>query len=197
MSPDEARSLLNLNLSDSIEEQIELLLFKSKQKIYRQIDQVLLYAKWTDELMRLESAANTLGVVFENEDQATLNNAMLETQLGFSTTLILQFNVQQQIKNKIAFLIYNAKSPKFLTQVLCASLNHQKKCIKFWASLDLQPKEVLLSRQFDPQQILAQLKHLNAHKIVLSEELTNENTPLLLQEFVAWNKAIWKKLNGA
>ena len=64
MSPEQALALLHLNQEDPYEEQIEILLFELKQKIYRQLDQLLLYPKWIKELSRLDTAARSLGVGF-------------------------------------------------------------------------------------------------------------------------------------
>ena len=46
MSPQEAAALLNIDLQEDLEEQIEQVIFALKQKIYRQLDQLLLYPKW-------------------------------------------------------------------------------------------------------------------------------------------------------
>lgn len=196
MNPEEALILLKLHQEDPLDEQIEFVFFELKQKIYRQLEQVLLYPKWIKELSRLDTAARTLGVGFTEKG---LSFQMKSHDISDSNdrSMLAQFNAQYQLRSKIAFLIYNGTTPVVLKEILSFWLEQQKDFFQFWAGADIKAQEILLSKQFDPQQILGLLSELQKVEITSIEDLSNENTPLLLQQYVAWNKAIWTKLNNA
>ncbi len=196
MTPEEALALLNFNQEDPLDEQFELLFFELKQKIYRQLDQVLLYPKWFKELSRLDTAARALGFGFPEEDELLFKK---DQQLSDSNnhSILAQFNAQQQQKSRVAFLIYNGKSPLLLKELLEFWLAQQKDYFEFWSGAHLPEYEVLLSKQFDPQQILGLLSDLQKAEITSIEVLSEVNTPLLLQQYIAWTKVIWAKLNNA
>jgi hypothetical protein len=196
MSPEEALILLNLHQEDPLDEQLEQLFFELKQKIYRQLDQVLLYPKWLKELSRLDTAARTLGFGFP-EEKPTLT---LEGTIDFDSidrSMLAQFSAQHQLRSKIAFLIYNGKSPIVLNELLAFWLEQQKEIFQYWASAGKIEQETLLPKQFDPQQILGLLSDLQKAEITAIEDLSEANTPLPLQQYIAWNKAVWAKLNNA
>ncbi len=196
MSPEQALALLHLNHDEPFEEQIEVILFELKQKIYRQLDQLLLFPKWIKELSRLDTAARTLGVGFPDEKLA-LFKEYKEVSDSKKLSMRAQFNAQYQIKVKISLLVYNGKSPLLLKELLEFWLEEQKDFFQYWAGAGIKDQEILLSKQFDPQQILGLLSELQKVEITSIEDLSNENTPLLLQQYIAWNKAVWSKLQDA
>ena len=196
MSPEQALALLHLNHEEPYEEQIEILIFELKQKIYRQLDQLLLFPKWIKELSRLDTAARTLGVGFPDEKLA-LFKEYKEVSDSKKLSMRAQFNAQYQIKVKISLLVYNGKSPLLLKELLEFWLEQQKDFFQYWAGAGIKDQEILLSKQFDPQQILGLLSELQKVEITSIEDLSNENTPLLLQQYIAWNKAVWSKLQDA
>lgn len=196
MTSEEALALLNFNQEDPLDEQFELLFFELKQKIYRQLDQVLLYPKWFKELSRIDIAARALGFGFPEENELLFKK---DQQLSDSNhhSILAQFNAQQQQKSRVAFLVYNGKSPLLLKELLEFWLAQQKDFFEFWSGAHLPKYEVLLSKQFDPQQILGLLSDLQKAEITSIEGLSEVNTPLLLQQYIAWNKAVWAKLKNA
>lgn len=196
MTPEEALAILHLNQEDPQDEQIELLFFKLKQKIYRQLDQVLLYPKWIKELTRIDTAAHALGFDFAKENLAINLESKIDFELK-DLAMLAQFNALQQLKSRVAFLIYNGTTPVGLKELLAFWLEQQKEFFEYWSAAHLPMQETLLSQQFDPQQILGLLSDLQKVEITLLEDLTEENTPLVLQQFIAWNKAVWTKLNNA
>ena len=196
MSPEQALALLHLNHDEPFEEQIEVILFELKQKIYRQLDQLLLFPKWIKELSRLGTAARSLGVGFPDEKLA-LFKEYKEVSDSKKLSMRAQFNAQYQIKVKISLLVYNGKSPLLLKELLEFWLEQQKDFFQYWAGAGIKDQEILLSKQFDPQQILGLLSELQKVEITSIEDLSNENTPLLLQQYIAWNKAVWSKLQDA
>ena len=111
MSPEQALALLHLNHQDPYEEQIEVILFELKQKIYRQLDQLLLYPKWIKELSRLDTAARTLGVGFPDEKLA-LFKEYKEVSDSKKLSMRAQFNAQYQIKVKTSFNIGQVQASK-------------------------------------------------------------------------------------
>ena len=196
MSPEEALILLKLHHEDPLDEQIEFVFFELKQKIYRQLDQVLLYPKWLKELSRLDTAARTLGVGFTDKE-LLFHPENQEISNPMEPSMLAQFNAQQQQKSRVAFLVYNGKSPLLLKELLDFWLAQQKNFFEFWAGAHIPEHEILLSKQFDPQQILGLLSDLQKAEITSIEDLSQANTPLLLQQYIAWNKAIRTKLNNA
>ena len=156
MSPEQALALLHLNHEEPYEEQIEILIFELKQKIYRQLDQLLLFPKWIKELSRLDTAARTLGVGFPDEKLA-LFKEYKEVSDSKKLSMRAQFNAQYQIKVKISLLVYNGKSPLLLKELLEFWLEQQKDFFQYWAGAGIKDQEILLSKQFDPQQILGLL----------------------------------------
>lgn len=196
MSPEEALILLKLHHEDPLDEQIEFVFFELKQKIYRQLDQVLLYPKWLKELSRLDTAARALGVGF-TEKELLFHIESQKISNSTEPSMLAQFNAQQQQKSRVAFLVYNGKSPILLKELLDFWLAKQKNFFEFWAGAHIPEHEILLSKQFDPQQILGLLSDLQKAEITSIEDLSQANIPLLLQQYIAWNKAIRTKLNNA
>jgi hypothetical protein len=94
-------------------------------------------------------------------------------------------------------LIYNGKSPIVLNELLAFWLEQQKDFFEFWAGARLPKLEILLSQQFDSQLILGLLNELQSVEITAIDDLSEANTPFLLQQYIAWNKAVWAKLNKA
>ena len=131
MNPEEALILLKLHQEDPLDEQIEFVFFELKQKIYRQLEQVLLYPKWIKELSRLDTAARALGVGFTEKG---LLFQMKNHDISDSNdrSMLAQFNAQYQLRSKIAFLIYNGKSPRMLKELLEFWLAQQKNFFEVW-----------------------------------------------------------------
>ena len=125
MSPEEALILLKLHQEDPLDEQIEFVFFELKQKIYRQLEQVLLYPKWIKELSRLDTAARALGVGFTEKG---LSFQMKNHDISDSNdrSMLAQFNAQYQLRSKIAYLIYNGTTPVVLKEILSFWLEQQK-----------------------------------------------------------------------
>lgn len=193
MTQNEARALLNLNGEQDLDEQLEFALFEYKQKIYRQLDQVLLYPKWMAALHRLQSAAEVLGFSFtENKPLPFQFDVHFTTQ----ETLVTNFNAYQQVKARVAQLIYNSSNPTQVCTILNAFLEVQRQWFNFLAQVNLPRMEVKLSQQFDPQAILLQFKSLESKGLVRMEDLQEETTPKLLQEWISWQKAMLQKMKS-
>ena len=196
MSPEEALTLLRINPEEPLDDQLESLFFELKQKIYRQLDQVLLYSKWYKELTRLDTAARVLGFGFPEQKQESIieNTRVLDPN---KNSMLAQFNAQYQLRSKMALRVYNEKAPLLLKELLTYWLEQQIDFFEFWAGAHLPTIDILLSQQFDPQQILGSLSELHRAEITTIADLTLINTPLQLQQYIAWNKAVWAKLNNA
>jgi hypothetical protein len=193
MTPEEAISLYNFNSEEPLDEQLELVFFELKQKIYRQLDQALLYPKWHKELTRLSKASLALGHAFPIDQLPAIidNNSSSNSTI---LSMLAHFNRQQQVRSQIAFLIYNGQSPAQLIDLLTFWQTQQESSFGYWTGTDLPAQDVLLSQQFDPQQLLSILNDLKIAGILELQELQEETTPLLLKEFIAWNKAVWVKM---
>ena len=191
MTQNEALALLNVTDGQDPEEQLELVFFEYKQKIYRQLDQVLLYPKWINALENLSKAAETLLLPSENQE-FTVPEAPIFSP---DATLVDLYNQQQQIKVKVAHLLYNCVTPKNALKVLAYYQWIMSTSFDFWAQARLSKTEVKLSQQFDPIAILAALKDLAQKGICQLNELNEQNTPPSLKGWIAWNKALQAKIS--
>lgn len=191
MTQNEALALLNVTDGQDPEEQLELVFFEYKQKIYRQLDQVLLYPKWINALENLSKAAETLLLPSENQE-FTVPEAPI---FSSDATLVDLYNQQQQIKVKVAHLLYNCVTPKNALKVLAYYQWIMSTSFDFWAQARLSKTEVKLSQQFDPIAILAALKDLAQKGICQLNELNEQNTPPSLKGWIAWNKALQAKIS--
>jgi hypothetical protein len=54
-----------------------------------------------------------------------------------------------------------------------------------------------LSKQFNPQEVLLLLSNLQQSGIIIIEDLQQQTTPSTIQQYIAWNKAVWSKLQDA
>lgn len=193
MNPEQALSLLHLNHEDPYEEQIEVLLFELKQKIYRQLDQLILYPKWIRELSRLSSAASALGIVYSEEALAFIK-VENEQSLQPNKSMLDQFNAQHQLKSQVALQLYNGSTPSVLIEIMSYWFEHQKAVLRYWSSANISTPDTLLSKQFDPQEILLLLSNLEQSGIRNIDDLEQQTTPSTIQQYIAWNKAVWSKL---
>lgn len=189
MTLKEALALLNITKGQDPAEQLDLVFFEYKQKIYRQLDQVLLYPKWISALKNLSLAAETLEFPFAYRQEKALDNVTYNTKIS----LVGQYNQLQQIKVKVAHSIYNSAAPKNTWEILEDYESILKMSFDFWAQAGLSNSEVKLSQQFDPLAILVALKDLEKDGICHINELKDELTPLSVKEWVAWNKALQAK----
>lgn len=191
MTQNEALALLNVTDGQDPEAQFELVFFDYKQKIYRQLDQVLLYPKWINALENLSKAAETLLIPCENQELTVPEAPFFSSD----TTLVDLYNQQQQIKVKVAHLLYNCAAPKNALKVLDAYQLIISTSFDFWAQAALSYTEVKLSQQFDPIALLATLKDLAQKGICHLNELDEQNSPPLLKEWISWNKALQAKVS--
>lgn len=193
MTPQEARALLNLDDEQDLKEQLEFALFEYKQKIYRQLDQVLLYPKWFSKLERLQKAAVALDFSFPDKH---LSIEDLNITLKTKESLLSNFNTYQHLKARTAQLIYQGSSPIEVCAILSAFSNIQQQWFDFWVQANTTFLEVQLSQQFDPQSIHSLLKLLESQGIKALKELQDENTPALLKTWISWQKAMLQKMKS-
>ncbi|MEY3100255.1 MAG: hypothetical protein RIS63_1154 [Bacteroidota bacterium] len=196
MSPEQALALLNLNHQDPYEEQIEVMLFELKQKIYRQLDQLLLYPKWIKELSRLSAAASALGIVYSEETLAFIK-VQNEQSLQPNKSMLDQFNAQHQLKSQVALQLYNGSTPGTLMEIIGFWFEQQKAALQYWSGANIITPDTLLSKQFNPQEVLLLLSNLQQSGIIIIEDLQQQTTPSTIQQYIAWNKAVWSKLQDA
>lgn len=194
MTQKEARALLNIDDEQELEEQLENALFEYKQKIYRQLDQVLLYPKWFSALQRLDSAASSLDFSFPDHKKSIEE---FRLSLEANASLLSNFNAYQQEKARAAQLIYQGSSPMEVSAILSAFLNIQRQWFDFWAQANTTCVEVQLSKQFDPQSIHSVLKLLESQGVKALGQLHEENTPALLKTWISWQKAVLQKIKSS
>ena len=196
MSPEQAFALLHLNHEEPYEEQIEILIFELKQKIYRQLDQLLLFPKWIKELARLSAAANALGIVYAEETSAFIKVQNEQSPEPYKSMLD-QFNAQHQLRSQVALQLYNGRKPRVLMEIVSLWFEQQKAALQYWSGANISTPDILLSKQFDPQEVLLLLSNLQQSGITSIEDLQQQTTPSTIQQYIAWNKAVWSKLQDA
>jgi len=197
MSPEEALSLYNFKQEEPLDEQLEFVFFELKQKIYRQLDQVLLYPKWVKELTRLSTASLALAHPFPIDPIPSIFDNLAPNKNTTILNMVAQFNWQQQYRSQVALLIYNGHSPSLLIDLLNFWQAQQEGFFEYWSAANLPTQDILLSKQFDPQQLLVLLNDLENKGVLSLQDLQKETTPQLLQQFISWNKAVWHKLKRA
>jgi hypothetical protein len=186
MTRQEAIALYNLEDNEDIAEQLEFVFFEYKQKIYQQLDQVLLYPKWISSLKSLLNAAETLALPYDYPPSIALGDISFQ----HTETLIDQFNRLQQIKAKVARLLYNSSNPQGVLELLAFYQSALSKSFAYWTQAINFETEVKLSQQFDPIRILSDLKLMAHAGICYLHELQEQNTANSIKEWISWNKAI-------
>jgi hypothetical protein len=192
MSQQEAAALLNIDLEEDLEEQVELVIFELKQKIYRQLDQLLLYPKWYKELQRITDASSALNMLFLEEKQATFTN--FTNELNIQLPMLAFFNQYQVQRKEMALQFHRAQVPLVLQKILMDWSEVQKQYLEFWSNRQELFIEVQLTAQFDPQAILLILEKLKDKGVLFVNDLNWGETPELLQQYIARNQKIWSKL---
>ena len=195
MSPQEAAAQFNLNIEEELPEQFELILFELKQKIYRQLDQLLLYPKWFNEIQRIHRAAQALHIAWP--DAIQIQDRNLATQqliLDLHLPMLAFFNQYQSYRKEMALQFHRADAPLVLQNILKEWSEIQKQYMGFWSNTQVSSIEVQLTAQFDPQAILLIIQQLKDTGVLLVTDLNQCEIPELLQRYIAWNQKIWSKL---
>ena len=195
MSPQEAAAQFNLNIEEELPEQFELILFELKQKIYRQLDQLLLYPKWFNEIQRIHRAAQALHIAWP--DAIQIQDRNLATQqliLDLHLPMLAFFNQYQLYRKEMALQFHRADDPLVLQNILKEWSEIQKQYMGFWSNTQVSSIEVQLTAQFDPQAILLIIQQLKDTGVLLVTDLNQCEIPELLQRYIAWNQKIWTKL---
>ena len=186
MTRQEALALYNLEDNEDLAEQLEFVFFEYKQKIYQQLDQVLLYPKWISSLKSLLNAAETLGLPYDYAPSMALSDINFQ----HTETLIDQFNRLQQLKAQVARLLYNSSNPQSVLELLAFYQGALSRSFAYWSQATDFETEVKLSKQFDPIRILSDLKLMADAGICYLHELQEQNTVTSIKEWISWNKAI-------
>lgn len=186
MTRQEALTQHNLIDNEDLAEQLEFLFFEFKKKIYQQLDQVLLYPKWSSALKSLSNAAEVLHLPFEQQHPIALSDAHFDVKL----TLVGQFNQLQQLKANVARLLYNSPNPQNVLELLAFYQGILSKSFAYWSQAIDFETEVRLSQQFDPISILSDLKLMAHAGVYYLHELQEQNTATSIKEWISWNKAL-------
>jgi hypothetical protein len=186
MTRQEALALYNLEDNQDLAEQLEFVFFEYKQKIYQQLDQVLLYPKWIGALQSLSNAAQSLALPFDYHPSMALGNKSFQ----HTEALVDQFNQLQQLKAQVARLLYNSSNPQNVLELLEYYRGVLSKSFAYWSEAIDFETEVKLSQQFDPIRILSDLKLMEHAGVCYLHELQEQNTATSIKEWISWNKAI-------
>ena len=197
MSPQEAAALLNIDLQEDLEEQIEQVIFALKQKIYRQLDQLLLYPKWFKELDKIERAAHVLAIKWSPSAQHSTTLQSSKTDVIDQHLPILAFFNQYQVqRNAMALQFQRALDPQFLATILKEWSEVQKQYLAYWSKLELTLVESQLTAQFDPQVIFLTLQELEEKGVVYLQDLKTTEIPTQLQAYISWAQKLCSRLQA-
>jgi hypothetical protein len=197
MSPKEAAALLNIELQGDLTDQIEHIVFELKQKIYRQLDQLLLYPKWFKEIERIERASHSLGITWpENPKNQDLNPITQAQKLDFHLPMLDFFNQYQAQRKEMALQFHRSVATTDLKLILTNWLELQKKYLSYWSQGMIPTEEISLTLQLDPQAIFLILQELKEKDVLYMEDLKNTNIPEQLRLFMAWAQKIWSSVQA-
>jgi hypothetical protein len=197
MSPQEAAALLNLDLQEDLEEQIEQVIFALKQKIYRQLDQLLLYPKWFKELDKIDRAAHVLDIKWFASAQHSTTPQSSKTDVIDTHLPMLAFFNQYQVQRKaMALQFQQALNPQVLASILKDWSEVQKQYLAYWSKLELTLVESQLTAQFDPQVIFLILQELKEKGVLYLQDLKNTEIPVQLQAYICWAQKLWTRLQS-
>lgn len=196
MSPKEAAALLNLDLQEDLEEQLEQVIFALKQKIFRQLDQLLLYPKWFKELDKIDRAAHVLAIQWpafqQNATQQNLKKAGLDQELP----MLAFFNQYQVQRKAMALQFQREPDPKGLVAILKDWSEVQKQYLAYWSHLELTSVESQLTAQFDPQVVFTILQELEEEGVLYLQDVKNTEIPTQLQAYISWAQQLWTRLQA-
>jgi hypothetical protein len=197
MSPEEAAALLNIDLQEDLEEQIEQVIFALKQKIYRQLDQLLLYPKWFKELEKIDRAAKVLAIKWSSsgQNETTLQSSKIDA-IDQHLTMFAFFNQYQVQRNAMALQFQRAEDPQALALILKNWSEVQKQYLAYWSKLELALVESQLTAQFDPQVIFLILQELKEKGVFYLQDLKNTEIPVQLQAYISWAQKLWTRLQA-
>jgi hypothetical protein len=197
MSPQEAAALLNLDLEADLEEQIEHVVFELKQKIYRQLDQLLLYPKWFKELDKIDRATRVLAIKWSSSRQnaTALKSAQIEV-IDQQLPMLAFFNQYQLQRKAMALQFQRGVEPQVLTEILKEWYALQEQYLAYWSQMQLTSVESQLTAQFDPQVIFLTLQELKEKGVLYAKDLSNTKIPVQLQAYIAWAQKLWSRLQA-
>ncbi len=197
MSPQEAAVLLNIDLQEDLEEQIEQVIFALKQKIYRQLDQLLLYPKWYKELDKIDRAARVLAIKWHSSTQHETTTQSSKISVSDQHLPMLAFFNQYQVQRKaMALQFQQAFDPQVLAAILKDWSEVQKQYLAYWSQTELTLVESQLTAQFDPQVIFLLLQELKEKNVLCVGDLKNNEIPTQLQAYISWAQKLWSRLKA-
>lgn len=197
MSPQEAAALLNINLQEDLEDQIEQILFELKQKIFRQLDQLLLYPKWIKEIDKIDRAAKALAITWSSfaQNETKPQSSKIEV-IDERLPMLAFFNKYQVQRNAIALQFQQALDPQVLASILKDWSEVQKQYLAYWSQMELTSVESQLTAQFDPQVIFLILQELKQKGVLSLQELKNTEIPTQLHAYISWAQKLWSRLQA-
>lgn len=190
MTRSQALALLNITIDQDLDDQIEALFFDYKTKIYQQLDQALLYKKWSRQLLHFLDAAKHLGYFKESNADLSMSMPIFDKL----QPMIDNFNQYQFSKMGLAKGIYESQNPSELTKIIDQLYLLQFDWMSYWNAVKLNPYELQLSERFDSQALHSELQLMATKNVNYLADLQVGNTPVLMQRYIAWTQLIYQKL---
>jgi hypothetical protein len=193
MTEAEARIFLGLENGDDPQEALEEQLFQFKQFFTsRPIIQSTFKSK-LEKLKKLEEASKFFKL-------AQSDSPVFETEtVGHFENILEAFQCYQILKSVLFQRIQIVHSPLELQECVEDLLRLNSDYIKLWPNTNLEAAAVILSKEVDPMELLADIKRMNEIGIVtfddLAKELTEPNS-ILRKESMRFFMLNQKENNG-
>ena len=193
MTEAEARIFLGLEKDDDPQEALEEQLFQFKKFFTsRPIIQSTFKSK-LEKLKKLEEASKFFKL-------AQGNSPVFETEsFGHFENILEAFQCYQILKNILFQRIQIVHSPLELQQCVEDLLRLNSDYIRLWPNTNIEPSSVILSKEVDPMELLADIKRMKVNGIMtfddLAKELTEPNS-ILRKESMRLFLLYQKEKNG-
>ena len=193
MTEAEARIFLGLENGDDPQEALEEQLFQFKQFFTsRPIIQSTFKSK-LEKLKKLYEASTVFNL-------AQSDSPVFETEsFGHFETILEAFQCYQILKNILFQRIQIVHSPLELQECVEDLLRLNSDYIRLWPNTNIEPSAVILSKEVDPMELLADIKMMKVNGIVtfddLAKELTEPNS-ILRKESMRLFLLYQKEKNG-
>lgn len=181
----EKEALVFLNASESDDDLSDLLedaLFEIKQFI---LSKPLISKLIDGQIKKLEKLSEALQVL--NIDIKYTSISKLESFLGRTNESILSvYNSFELIKAQLKQQLSSEESPREMILIVTQLVKLQQDYSSYWPTIDVTEDEgVIISKEPDAMELLAEIKKMNAEGIIAFQQLTQislDNYPAIKQE---------------
>lgn len=170
MTEAEARVFLGITGEDDPQEGLEDQLFQFKQFFTSKPIIGATFRSRLEKLRNVQMAADVLGLSVKNDEAGTLK------ELKLTGNMLADFLSFQGVKSEWMLKVHKANSPGLIEQLVLVILEKASAYERMWKDTGIQVESVILSKEPDPMDVLADIKHADEAGIVTFEDLANDLT---------------------